>query len=96
MLMKIFTIYDCKAEAHLPPFYCPAAGTAIRSFGEAADDPSHAFCKHAADYTLFQIGVFDDSNASIEMYEAKISLGTALEHQAVKEKPQLRGIQGGE
>lgn len=79
MLLKIFTVYDCKAEAYLPPFYLSAVGQALRHFADTANDASHPFGKHPADYTLFQIGQFDDQHASISMLEAKISLGTALE-----------------
>lgn len=96
MLMKMFTVYDCKAEAHLPPFYCNAAAVALRNFSAAADDSSHAFHRNAADYTLFEIGIFDDETAGIKMHEAKVNLGTALEAMTSEPMTKLRGIQGGE
>lgn len=79
MLLKIFTVYDCKAEAYLPPFYLSAVGQAYRHFADTASNAEHPFGKHPADYTLFQIGTFDDQHAGIAMLDAKISLGTALE-----------------
>lgn len=102
MIMKMFSIYDSKAKAYFPPFYCPAAGVAIRNFATAAGDESHEFHKHAADYTLFQIGEFDDATAIVQSLEANINLGTALEHigdttwAAPDMKPKVVGIQGGE
>lgn len=81
MLLKMFTIYDSKAEAYLPPFYLSASGQAIRHFSDTASDPNHAFCKHPSDYTLFEVGIFDDQHASFKILDAKISHGTALELQ---------------
>lgn len=80
MLLKMFTVYDSKAEAYLPPFYLAASGQAVRTFADTANDPNHAFGKHPSDYTLFEIGVFDDQHASFNILDAKISLGTAQEN----------------
>lgn len=79
MLLKLFTVYDSKAEAYLPPFYLSTRGQAIRAFSDSVNDPNHAFNRHPADYTLFMIGEFDDQNASFNLDHAKTSLGLALE-----------------
>jgi len=78
----IFTIHDSKAGAYLPPIFCQTAAVAIRSFRQAAIEPTHQFHMFAADFTLFQIGEFDQLTGEIAMFESKISLGNALEHQA--------------
>lgn len=78
--MKIFTVYDSKAEAHLDPFVARTAGEAIRRFAMAANTTDHNFYKHAADFTLFEIGTWEDRTGVITKHEAKINLGTALEH----------------
>ena len=85
MIHKIFTIYDCKAEAYLQPFYCAARGQAIRMFTDTVNDPNTQFYRHPSDFTLFEIGEFDDSTASIVMYQSKLSLGLALEFKALIE-----------
>lgn len=79
MNLKVFTMYDSKAEAYLQPFFMVNAGMAIRALTEVINDVNHTFCKHAADYTLFEIGTFDDSTSEITMHKAKINLGLALE-----------------
>ncbi|AXH75849.1 MAG: nonstructural protein [Microviridae sp.] len=79
MITKIYTVYDSKAEAYLPPFYAPTDGSALRSFATAAQTPDHEFHKFASDYTLFAIGTFDDQSATIE-YHTPRSLGVALEY----------------
>tara|TARA_Y100001970_G_scaffold120388_1_gene149222 strand:+ start:411 stop:665 length:255 start_codon:yes stop_codon:yes gene_type:complete len=80
MIHKMFTVYDSKAEAYLQPFFSSTKGLAIRSFQETVRNPEHHFNKHAEDFTLFEIGEYDDSSASVEMHQTPVSLGTALEH----------------
>lgn len=80
MLLKIFSVFDSKAEAYLPPFYVASKGAALRSFSDAASDPTHNFCKHSGDFTLFEIGTFDDGDGLIVPYAVFVNLGTALEH----------------
>lgn len=85
MLSKMFTIYDSKSESYLRPFYCSQKGEAIRLFADEAKNPQSGIGKHPEDYTLFEIGTYDDSDASVVMLDAKISLGLALEYSS-KEK----------
>lgn len=79
MILKMFTVYDSKVEAYLPPFYERASGSAIRAFEASCNQPEHQFRKHPADYTLFEIGTYDDATGRCEMHVAFISLGNGLE-----------------
>lgn len=78
MRFKVFSVYDCKANAYLPPFFTPTVGMAIRMFSDAVHDEKSQFHKHAGDYTLFQIGEFEDSTAELT-FTNHINLGSALE-----------------
>jgi len=80
MQMKIYTIYDSKAEAYLQPFFMQSNGAAIRAFTDLANDPQHVFGKHPEDYTLFDIGVYDESTAAIVSNATPISLGVAINY----------------
>lgn len=80
MLLKIFTVYDSKTTAYMSPFFNLSTGGAIRSFEEACRDESSTFHKYPADFTLFEIGVFDDATAELTIYDAKTSLGCAIEY----------------
>ena len=60
MKYGMFSIYDEKAQAYLPPFILPATEMAIRTFGDCVNSQEHQFGKHPADYTLYQIAEFDD------------------------------------
>lgn len=78
-MKKIFTVYDSKAQAFLQPFFAEATGLALRMFESAANDPEHDMSKWAADYTLFEVGTFDESTGAFMQQEAHINLGTALQ-----------------
>jgi hypothetical protein len=79
MVQKIFTIYDSKAEAYLSPFFMSAKGQALRAFGDSVNDPNHQFNKHAEDFTLFELGEYDDLSASFNLYDTPVALGKAIE-----------------
>jgi len=79
MKMKVFTIYDVKAEAYLRPLFTTASGLAIRSVIAAMEDPRHDLSKYPADYTLFEIAEWDDLKGEFKMYDAKINHGCLIE-----------------
>lgn len=79
MIQHVFTVFDSKAAAYLLPFYAQTKGVAIRNFTEAVNNPEHQFAKHGEDYTLFELGFYDDINASFQLHETPISIGLAIE-----------------
>jgi len=80
MIQKIFTVYDSKTELFMQPFFMPTTGQALRSFEDTCNDESTLFAKHPADFTLFEIGTYDDTNCAIVKHDAMVNLGTALEY----------------
>lgn len=88
MKLNMYSVFDSKAGAYIPPFYLANDGMARRAFADSANDLNHAFCKYAEDYTLFRLGEFDDSTGRIVMEDTNLSLGVALEY--------LRPIDGGD
>lgn len=87
MKFKVFSIYDSKAAAFLTPFFLRHEGEAQRIFGTLAVDPEHQFCLHAADFTLFQIGEFDDLTASLTELPAHVNMGNALVYKSMRQMP---------
>lgn len=87
MKLKIFTIYDVKSETYLQPFYMKTKGEAIRGFYEALNDPQTTFAKYPADFTLFEIGEFDDLDCSIASHSVKIPHGNGLEIKSLNANP---------
>lgn len=90
MELRIFSVYDSKAEGYLPPFTAITKGQAMRTFGDYCNNPEHPFYKHAEDYTLFEIGSYDDSKGTVSPNAANIPLGLALEFKKEKVAP-LKG-----
>lgn len=79
MILKIFTVYDSKVESYFPPFFERSKGGALRAFEQSCNDASHIFSKYPQDYCLFEIGEYDDQNATIDTHPAPISMGLAIE-----------------
>lgn len=79
MILKVFSIYDSKAEAYLQPFFVKSVGEALRMFEDAVNDEKHQFHKHLEDFTLFELGVFDDDNAELVSLSTPKPLSKAIE-----------------
>ena len=75
MILKAFSIYDSKAKAFKQPFFELNAGTAIRAVSEVVNDRTHGFHKFSTDYTLFEIGEYDQNAGRLTSYDAHISHG---------------------
>lgn len=84
MKLIIFSVFDQKAGAYIQPFFSQTVGTALRSFNTAANQQDHDFNRHAADYTLFEFGTYEQSDGKFEILETPISHGSALHQVAVK------------
>lgn len=78
--MRIYTVYDSKAQAHSTPFYSHNNATAIRSFAQAAQDEKTDFHKYAGDYTLLCVGEWDPATGNITPFDTKENLGLALQY----------------
>ncbi len=47
---------------------------------ESCNDAGHQFNKHPEDFTLFELGTYDDSSAKFDMGITPHGLGKALEY----------------
>lgn len=74
MRLKAFAIFDDKAKAFLPPFFLPERAIAVRTFADCVNNKEHAFGRHPADYSLFQVGDFDTDSGLISPVERGIEL----------------------
>ena len=82
MKLKIYAVYDSAVGAYMQPFFMQSKGVALRSWLEAANDEKTQFNKHPADFTLFELGEYDELSGTFENHPAKLNLGTALEHRS--------------
>lgn len=79
MNFRIFSVYDNKAKAYLPPFIMPEQGQAVRVFADCVNSKDHQFNKHPSDYTLFELGMFDDNKGKIAA-TAPLAIGNGVEY----------------
>ena len=87
MILKIYTIHDVASGVYMQPFCQIGRGVAIRAFSDSVKDKNHMFARHPGDYTLFEIGEYDDQTARMETYEVYISLGLALDYVDASQSP---------
>lgn len=79
MIIKMFSVFDQKALAFMPPFFTPRSEQAVRSFTECANDPAHGFCRSPQDYTLYELGTFNDDSATFNILPQPLPLGSAVQ-----------------
>lgn len=78
MKMNIYSIYDTASGLYSRPFFCQSDQEALRSFSDISTDAEHPIGKHPEDYSLFRIGIFNDSNGNLQN-EDNDNLAQALE-----------------
>lgn len=64
MILNAYSIFDRKALQYHPPFFASTDGAAIRSLRDLVSDINTTVGRHPADYVLFLVGRYDDSNGS--------------------------------
>ena len=92
MIHNIFSVYDNKAEAFLPPFVLPKHEMAIRTFADSINNPETQLFLHPADYTLFSLGTFDDELGKITYEKRSLHNGVELQRQE-QTQPQLQAVE---
>lgn len=90
MKIKVFSVYDEKAQAYMQPFQMLHTGQAERTFGDCINSPKHQFSHHPHDYTLFEIGEFDDSSGNTT--NSHIPLGNGVEFISAKKIELIQDI----
>jgi len=76
--MRIYSIYDTKAEQYGNPVYCRTDAEARRQFGVVAQDQTTEIGKHPEDFLLFRLGTWDPENGTIKT-EAGTCIAKAIE-----------------
>lgn len=83
MLLRIFCMYDSKVQAYLQPFFLKHQGEAIRGLMELVNDPKTNLYKYPEDFTLFELGTYEDTKASFTLHNTPLSIGKAIEYKNV-------------
>lgn len=73
-------MFDKAAAAFMEPRVVPAAGVALREFEDAVNGQESIFTRHPEHFELYQIAIYDDSNATFDCSSPPfiLSNGSAL------------------
>lgn len=78
MVTKVFTVYDSKAEVYRFPFFMQSAGMAIRAMIDLVNDGKSEISRFPADFTLFEVGSYNDQNGLLVALSSPLNLGVAV------------------
>lgn len=84
MIVKVFSVWDASAGTYSPPFYQPTIGSAIRSFGDAVATSDSQLSRHSNDFSLFELGSYDDNTGKFVCLDQPNKLAVATEFVKVK------------
>ena len=61
MKMHIIAVYDKATKAYLQPIFTNSKGSVLRQLADLVQDKQHPFGQHPEDYTLYDLGFWDDT-----------------------------------
>lgn len=65
MILKAFSLLDTKTGMFNTPFFMAHTGQAIRACIDIGQDPNTTVGRHPADFSLVEIGHFDDQTGEL-------------------------------
>ena len=84
--MKIYRMYDVKADIWHPPFPERNDETARRVFLTGIMDPRNPAYHHPSDFSLWCVGEFEENGPAVEPAKPEAMVATGLEMAAIREK----------
>lgn len=78
-VLKVFSVRDEKIGIYMKPFMDAHLGNALRSWTEACNEPQSPFCKYPTDFTLYEVGTFDDLEGRLIPLTVPHKISTASE-----------------
>jgi len=76
MEQGIYSVYDIKCEAYLPPFVAPTDGVACRMVAANALVEGSDWNRFPGDYTLFRIGGWEADSGKLNQVSQHTLLGS--------------------
>lgn len=80
MKLKIFSIHDSAAKVYARPFLFSTSAEAMRMFETQVNDKEKGglIAAHPDQFTLYQIGEYDDTTGKLTSGEVCMSLGNGI------------------
>lgn len=79
MKQYLYSVFDSKTKSWSAPQMMLNRGAATRSWTEACNNAELMVSKYPEDFTMFEIGVFEQDTGLISVYPAPESLGVATQ-----------------
>lgn len=84
MKLQVMAVYDSKARTYIQPFFCTNVDVAKRVFADAANTAQHQVGMHSSDFTLFNLGTWDDETAVFSSMSEPLNLGLAANYKLLE------------
>lgn len=65
MLVNVYALFDVKSESYSLPYFAVSDAVAVRTAYDAYIMADCTVSRHPEDYTLFRLGLFDDTRGVI-------------------------------
>lgn len=78
-MFKIFSVYDSKVGAFMNPLFLRSRGEAIRMFDNTVNSGDSFLSKNPEDFTLFELGDWDELSSKFVIHPTPVSVGLAIE-----------------
>lgn len=79
MKFKLFCVFDAKIGAYNRPFAARTNGEAIRMFQSSVKQEASGMKGFEGDYSLFEVGSFDDMNAGFDCPPSPVQIAVATQ-----------------
>jgi hypothetical protein len=77
MKTLVYAIFDSKVGVYAQPFFMRTRGEAIRAFETLANDRNSQLNKYPGDFSLFELGEYEDEEGTFKNRTAGLNLGLA-------------------
>lgn len=100
MLLRAYSIFDCKALQYHQPWYAVSDGVACRMLQDLVNDPQTMLGRHPKDYTLYFVGIWNDLKGEWEAVSPKVhvidavALVARVEQPGLFPEPEGQGVKG--
>lgn len=70
-IFVVVAVFDSAAKGFARPAFVPSVGAAMRSFGDEVNraDKDNVMYQHPEDFSLYELGVYDDGFGSFTLLE---------------------------
>jgi len=79
MKLQVYAVYDAAVGCYMQPFFLRSKGEALRSFMDAVSDRKTQFSIHPEDFSLFQVGEYEEATGTLIPSLTPVKIVAALD-----------------